>query len=328
VRYLWIGDGHAVASELSDCRKLADYILLQARVAGAPTVVFAGDQYDGHGTINLEVMAFWSDFFGKLKEQGFEVIAQVGNHDLPGNGQRHIHAMLAHKDQCTVVDKPYSDGHSLFMPYCHDPGEFVKACNEHPELKLVFAHQTFQGAKYDNSFYAPDGIDPEHISQETIVSGHIHTAQSFGKVHYLGAPRSRTLNDANQERNIWLLETKGGQLVSKTPISLSGICKQIIFFVDTPEDNRGEECDFHPQNDYRIDIVGPVDFVETRKQYYKQFQNVRIRTIPEKKAEIIVRESEGIEQAFVKFAQSFIPKYSTPKEHLYKMIKDRLQINV
>jgi len=41
--------------------------------------------------------------------------------------------------------------------------------------KILFCHQTFDGAKFENGFYAPDGFDFSGIKYEKIISGHIHT---------------------------------------------------------------------------------------------------------------------------------------------------------
>jgi hypothetical protein len=88
----------------------------------------------------------------------------------------------------------------LFVPYVHDPAEFVQICQQYPEAKTVVCHQTFAGSYFENGFLTPDGVEPNLLPQEQVISGHVHSPQRIGKVWYPGAPRWRTVSDANTER--------------------------------------------------------------------------------------------------------------------------------
>jgi hypothetical protein len=200
--------------------------------------------------------------------------------------------------------------------------EFVGVC-QRSNCSTVVCHQTFNGGTYDNGFYAKDGVEPESIPQKDIISGHIHTPQVFGKVFYLGSPRWQTLSDANVDRAIWLVEYNDyGEVVKKTPYDTGEVCTKIVHLVDEPDSPIS--LPLNPLMQWRIDIKGPVDFVERRKKEICG-PGIRIRTFPDSTSFVgQVRESDGIQVAFSRFLSKFEPKHGTSKQVLENMLKERL----
>jgi hypothetical protein len=45
----------------------------------------------------------------------------------------------------------------------------------------VVCHATFNGARYENGFYAKEALDPDAVPQKRIISGHIHTPASSAR---------------------------------------------------------------------------------------------------------------------------------------------------
>jgi len=189
VRALLVGDVHATPEELEDCQRLIDHVVAVARLRRVGAVVFMGDLYNTHNVMRVEVLAFWRRAFKTLNDAGLDVYVLVGNHDYAGEGLQ-IHALMAHEEQVTVVDRPMVLGHAgvLMLPYFSDRQAFVEAC--HVEIQLdgrrveggsVLCHQTFEGSKYENGFYAPDGVEPNLLPQKYVISGHIHTPRRSTK---------------------------------------------------------------------------------------------------------------------------------------------------
>ncbi len=328
MKYLVIGDYHATYSELDECNKLADFIISTLVGDDSLTALFLGDQFNDFSVINLHVLAFWQSFFERIQKTGRKAIALVGNHDQPGDGSIEKHALMAFKNIATIVDSPYENEDALFLPYYHTNAEFI-VNSMTSQKKTVFAHQAFYGGVYDNGLKIRegDGIDPSLVPQSHIISGHIHSPQEFGKVWHIGAPRARTRSDANIDRNLWIVEIDGfGEIVNKSPLPLKSICKQIVTIKDTSDSQPTIATDSNIE--YRIDIYGDESYIIERKSYYKQFTNVRFRTIPTQIKPATVKESDGIEMAFAKFVSEFKPKYNTDKQVLAKLIKDRLDIDV
>ena len=339
MKILAVGDVHIEPHTIDDCAALIQFVLQIAKETSPDLVLFLGDQYHHHSILHVPCLAFWKSAFTALRAAGLKVAALIGNHDMTGVEGANCHAMLAHTgDGVKIIDKPTLLGALLLMPYYSDREAFAKECVKYrpptPEeeevdqwqggqfARTVICHQTFQGGTYDNGFYAKDGIDTELIPQEKIISGHIHTPQSWGKTIYLGSPRWRTLSDANVERAIWLMEFEGGRLTKQTPYSTGDVCKRVWHLVDTPEAPISQV--FNTKDSYRVDIKGPADYVERRKKEL-QAPGVRVNCFPDQKSECLqVRESEGVEVAFKKFFGRYEAKYGTDKQILERMVKERL----
>lgn len=321
-KLLLIGDVHVVVEELDDCQALIDYIKPVALEHKA-RVCFMGDLFNTMSVIRSEVLNFWNTNFRTMNKLGIKVSALVGNHDFAGEGL-FDHALVAYETYVQVVDR-FADiaPGVLAVPYYSDHQTLIEIAQK-SKAKTLLAHQTFTGSTYDNGFYAPDGIDPDLIPQENIISGHIHSPQSFGKVTYIGAPRWRTLSDANIERAIWLYEFDGaGNVVNKTPFSTGNVCRQIKYLQDSPSEPISVELD--SSVDWRIDIKGPVDWIEKRKAELAG-PGVKIRTFKTEGTRPVVKESDGIGMAFQKYLNRFTPKYGTDKETLTVLAKDRLHV--
>lgn len=322
-KFLWVGDPHAEPHDLGDCRALADYVIKIA-VENDAVVVLAGDLYDTHAIIHADVQLFWWEFFEELRLRGITVIVLKGNHDQPGTEGSKATSLLAHYFHANcVLYGPKVVGKLLFCPYA-SAEDLVRWSEQHQDCKVLFCHQTFDGSVYDNGFFAGDGVDPNLIKQKLVISGHIHMPQAFGKVWYPGAPRWRTLNDANFDRALWLLEfSDDGDLLSKTAFDTGSVCRRIIAEEDTIAKPIDLEEAPAAKDEWHVTIKGPAAFVEERLPLFQG--RARVRTVrTDAKATVRVRESEGIAVAFDKFVDSFEPRRGTDKVVLKEMARDRV----
>jgi DNA repair exonuclease SbcCD nuclease subunit len=322
-RALYVGDPHAEAATIVDCQNLIDLVAETAKVEKADVIVNLGDSYHTHGVIALEVLAFWRHAFAQLAKTGAEVIALVGNHDQSGAEGSDSHSLMAHLDQIHAIDKAKTYRGVRWVPYIHDAETFYKACQEEVPSPLLVCHATFQGGTYDNGFYAADGFDPARVPQKQILSGHIHSPQEFGKVWYPGAPRWRTKSDANIERHIWVVDHFNGAIVSKKGISTGGSCRVIYEFEDTPEDPVMLAGYDFEKDDIRVCITGPSEYVDARKLELAP-TGVKLRTVKTDSARTKVRESEGVDKAFLKFVDAYVPQHGAAKPRLEALVRARL----
>lgn len=322
-KVLFVGDIHATPEELDDCDQLRWLVERTALAEQVDCVVLLGDSYHTHNIIRSEVMAFYRAWFKDWKKHPWETVALVGNHDYAGEG-RPEHAMLIHEDQVTVVDAPTVRGPLLLMPYYSNREKFVEDASFHPG-KVLVCHQTLYGSRYENGFMAEDGVDPADLPQTRVISGHIHTPQSFGKVTYIGAPRWRSLSDANEERAVWLYTFEDdGKLLGKAPVDTGTACRQIHYLVETP-DGPLLPADVDQRHDWRVDVHGPADFIEQRKAILKGM-GAKYRTFCTDRVEKRVRESEGIGSAFRSFLTHYTPRHGTRAEVLAALAKERLDV--
>lgn len=320
MKLLFVGDPHAEVEDLNDCFSLAQLIIDVAK-QNAATVVLAGDLYHTHAIIHAEVQYFWWAFFETLKNNKIPCIILKGNHDMPGLEGTKATALVAHIEQCmTVLYKPrHIFPGILFCPYTNGK-QLIEWSRVNGHCKTLFCHQTFDGSKYDSGFYAGDGINPDEIAQEQIISGHIHLPQEFGKVWYPGAPRWKTLADANTERAIWLLDFDDfGSLVTRKGFDTGLVCRKIYHLIDTPDSPKVIPND----GVVHLDIKGPTEWIEQRKPLFEG--KARIRTIKtDSQATVKVRESDGMSVAFDKWIDLFQPKHGTERTTLRQLAKERV----
>lgn len=312
--YLFIGDYHATEKELDDCERLAKYIIDILRSDTALVPVFLGDLYDTHGIIRAEVQKFWYDLFNLMPRKPIVI---TGNHDIPTNRHSSANSLLAHADHITLVAKNsmYAHEGNVFASYFTDKELFIKECNKYKETNLV-AHQTFSGAKYENGFPAKDGIEANLVPQTKIISGHIHTASSFGKVTYVGAPRWRSFFDANQKERFIYKMDRDLNIVERYPTS--SICRVMHHFVV----KEGEPLEIHPnlKDVYNIDIHGSQDFIKKQQPQYK-FARIRIFE-EEKEFATYISESDPLNVSVTKWANNYQPKNTHKDLFLEELKKD------
>jgi len=319
-KWLLIGDPHVVTDELKDCQALAQGI--EDTIKAHPDldyVVFLGDQHHNHALMHVEVLAFWRETFKRLKTLRPTVYALVGNHDQPGDGVSRNHAMMAYEDLVTVVDRPKITSGVLLLPYYHDQKQFLEAL-EGSRSRLVICHQTLDGSKYENGFYAKDGVPMAGLEDWHFISGHIHTPQAFGNVTYIGAPRWRSLSDANVDRSLVIMELTPGlppEILSK--IDTGEWCSRLIHIVDK-QDNP-VHIDVDPRHRYIVDLHGESGFIQAKKHFW---HGCRIRTFQTQDETPAVRESMGINQAIQAFIETYQPKYGTEITILRDMATKRI----
>ncbi len=322
-KILFVGDPHGRPEDLDDCESLITMVRLVADAQDVETIVFLGDQHHTMAVIRAEVLGFWRRALTDLGSH-WRVVFLLGNHDMPGDASSFSHALMAYEDMVnvTVVDRPtigVYDGH-LYMPYYHDPAKFVSDAGFYKTTTgVLICHQTFQGADY-GAFFAKEGVDPEAIPQTTVISGHIHKAQTFGKVHYLGSPRWMTVDDANSEKFLTVATFAEDGSISYQYFPTGDYCRRIIKLKDTPA--APAEATFNEKDRYYVDIEGPQEWIDQRRPLFAG--HARVVTRRTDKATAKVRESEGIDKALKKYLAAFKPSNGTPTGVLEDLVNARI----
>lgn len=316
MKYLLCGDPHFTYSELNECEKFGQFLIDQVRKNDVMPI-FLGDQFHTHSSISLPVLTLWKSIF---KELSGYFIALVGNHDQEYAGAVR-NSMSVFDNYGIIVNKPVVINDTLFTPYMKNSEDFIKTCNDN-KTHTVICHQTFNGSRYESGFYAtgPDCIEPDLVPQHQIISGHLHTPQEFGKVWYPGAPRWRTLSDANVDRALWIVDITNAGVIRQQGINTSSVCKKIWYFEQTPENIT--KIDFNGKDEYRVDVRGPQSFIDDYLKTFKQ-KNVKLRTFRTDKKQTLVRESDGIDLALKKWLEEFSENSAISKKELSAIIEDR-----
>jgi DNA repair exonuclease SbcCD nuclease subunit len=329
--YLLVGDPHVVVDELYDAEALLQLILKLVAAARYNGVVFLGDLHHNHSNVRVEVMQFWRKAFSEIRAKSLAsdltVHALVGNHDRPADANSTAHALQAYQDLVTAVDDPmWLTPGVIMLPYYHDPLKFIGACIGYVGAETLVCHQTFAAAKYENGFYAPDGVDPKDIPQEQVISGHIHTPQEFGKVWYPGAPRWRISTDANVYRALQAVTfDEDGKLTSRCAFSTDTYCRKLIDL--TFEEGKDQTMpELNGPAAISISLCGSPEWVEGSRKYWESSPNVTTRSFPTRERNAVVRESQGISKALEVFVEGFQVKNGTPVETIKAMVAERVRL--
>lgn len=328
-KILIVGDPHVTPLEIPDVTALMDLVVDTAESEKVDAVLILGDLYNTHDIVNTRCIDFWKKHLSRIK--GADLILLVGNHDQVTPTIRDPHALLSHEGYgYTIVDKPtvfeVKGVKFAALPYYYEPDEFIKEANGifDESLALLFCHQTFSGADKGMGFYDENAVDVNSIKFKTIISGHIHTPMKVGKVWYPGAPRWRTVADADvKNRGIYIWENN-----KVKAIKTDTICTRIYKLEDRQEEPL--EITLTPEQllkaDLRISIYGTQEYVSVRRTELTAKYNARCRTFPIVNKKIKISESEGILPAFKRFATSFNPPKETPIDILLKEADKRLSV--
>jgi DNA repair exonuclease SbcCD nuclease subunit len=315
MKSLYVGDMHVVSTEIDESGLLIEEIKDVASQNGVDEIRFSGDQFNSHDSVSVKVLDFWWKAFSALKKV-CDVACLVGNHDQSAPGdRRNVMSVFSH--MVRVVAEPQLLEPGVFAaPYLSEE-EFKKMAFP-AGTHTLFCHQTFDGTQYDNGFYAKDAVPAPDL--RTVISGHIHSAQVVGNVTYIGSPRWRNLNDANQEKFLWIFDSDESEtrFVTKTAVTSVKPIHHVVYRIGDPLP------DFSLRGEIRVDLSGPKSEVRDLAAELR-LKGIRVKEFPDPDREIRVRESDR--NSLKTFLAAFEPPYGTPKSELESEVVARAGTN-
>lgn len=322
MNHIIVGDVHMTSSSLLDCDRLLTFVNDVAVKEKARSVLFLGDQYNDHATLDVNCVAMWKTHIRHLLTH-CKVTMLVGNHDQVHATKSYPHALIVHPE-VSVVDKPQDAPHianAIAMPYIHEPKQFLEELNKtmRSGVKTLFCHQTFTGAKENSMVF--DGVAVDELPSMSVISGHIHTPQQVGdKVEYIGAPRWMTRSDANVKKNIWVYDDVACKLTRS--YKTSEVCSVFYHDVDTEKKQAVKPAELRDIDKWYVDIYGSAAYIKQRQAELGGL--ARIRTIVDTANPVVyISEVEGVEQAMSKYLDTVSAPNGTPVDDLKSEIHRR-----
>ena|ERR1700687_713717 len=290
MKVLRVGDPHVKVNNLEESEALLQFVLKLAIENNVDRIEILGDLFHTHAVLRLEVIKFWEKWLDRLSDYKETVVIE-GNHDQTGDYSTTYSALTIfkrlNKKNLIIVTKPTIIGPIGYIPYMHDNEKFIQAANElaNVEAKVLVVHQTLQGSKYESGFYASDGADSDRISEKIlhIISGHIHSLQEFGRVHYPGTGRWDTVTDANQPKGLWIYSHNDttGRVIDRTFYSTERVCSplyQLSYREGDPEPTI-------PEGRVALELIGTSEWVAKEKQKFKGKVSIKSKITDSKKLE-------------------------------------------
>lgn len=259
-KILFVGDPHIQPSNIEEATLLMSFIIETGKKEEVTDLVIAGDLFHTHAVIRMEVLNFWIEWSKKFSENFERTHLLCGNHDMKGDKQTEgnmsaLDPLKGMYPNVYVWSHPGISQGLGFIPYTSNHEKFVEWTQElyKEGATRIFCHQTFDGSKYDNGFYAPDGIDQKLLPEfEEVVSGHIHTEQRIGNVFYPGTPKWDTLSDANEKKGIWI----SSKALDWKKIETGHVCSPIIKKQILEESFEEKDLEIEPNARVILELLG------------------------------------------------------------------------
>lgn len=223
-KVLLVGDPHLKIGALKEAGSFLDKLLAIVQDGHYSKVVVLGDLFDTFAVIRSEIMSLWASFLSSASAHS-EIVLIVGNHDMAGeNGGAHALEPFKSFKNVTVVDGPHVLEPSVYCaPFYRNNEEFINFCKNLPDGSILFCHQSFNGAQFENGFYDPHGVDPSAVSHlSAVISGHIHKNQELGNIWYPGTPFQMNFSDAGENKGVFeiSLDGSGYNVLNKLDIGM------------------------------------------------------------------------------------------------------------
>lgn len=290
MKILRIGDPHVKPANIEESERLMEFIFAQAKHFNVDVIEILGDLFDTMSIIRLEVLEFWRKWLVKFSEE-FKVIVLVGNHDQSGNMSSNQHALSSfvnmNPGKLIIVDRPLILESIGYLPFIRNNDEFVSQANllAAGGARFLVSHTEYAGSKFDNGMYAPHGVDPDKIDPRltTLLSGHVHTEQEFGRVIYPGTARWASASDANKRKGIWLYEhSDQGTMASRGFISTESVCVPIVSIEWKEGDPQPE---FPTNAKVSVELIGTSNWIQQQKAVLKGQVSIRTKITDSKRVE-------------------------------------------
>lgn len=275
MKILRVGDPHIRPSNIVEAEKLMQFILDIIKNAKVDRLEILGDLFHTHAVVRLEVLEFWDRWLQNFSDI-IETVVLVGNHDQGGDHNSDSHALTVFKriknERLKIIDRPTILGSFGYLPYIHSTSVLLESARglASQGAKTLVCHATFSGSQFDNGFYAPEGVNPDDIPFDTIISGHIHKEQIIanGKVDYPGTAKWDTASDANEHKGVWLYEHDPitGKTINRDKISTAKVVTPIVSFKWV----EGEDAPNIPDGaKASVELVGSSDWITKQKSKLK-----------------------------------------------------------
>lgn len=274
-KILYVGDPHFKHTQKDECERLMAFVHEQAIKNKVDKLVILGDLNDTHGFLRTDNLVFWEKWL-KLLSDHQELDVLVGNHDRKNQSddsdQENSLSIynLIEKDGLNIISSSVQFGIFAFVPYIHNKELFIQTANQLAKqgAKVLICHGEFDGGTYDNGYYIPDGIKPDQLNYDLVISGHIHTRMDLGKVKHPGAPRWMTSSDANKEKGLWLVthDDLTGVISHEEYLDTSKVCTPIRSYVYKEGD---VEPVVEPGSRTHIEFIGSSEWISKQKAKFK-----------------------------------------------------------
>lgn len=197
-----------------DCEDFVDWFIKQAKANGCETGIFCGDWNHNRNSLNLTTMDAGIRSLEKLGAAFENFYMFAGNHDLYYKDKRDIKSteFARHIPGITVVDDVIVIEDVALVPWL--VGDEWKRVQK-LECKYMFGHFELPAFLMNAMVRMPDHgeLTAHHLQKPKYVfSGHFHSRQQQGNIHYIGNAFPHNYADAwDDRRGMMILDRENDQ---------------------------------------------------------------------------------------------------------------------
>ena len=206
-KILCIGDLHLSHSRLELCSKVLKWIEEVIFQLNPDKIVYLGDVFDTHAVIRSECLCIWTNHLSSVLE--YPVYWICGNHEFFKPNDSTYNALIPfaawNNKNLNVITTPTQLDGLGFIPYLTKDKSWPQVTHGFTS-KIIFTHNTFIGADFGFK-RADEGIKLSDVTNELVISGHIHKRQLLENVTYPGTPYAWSAHDVDQKKGLMVLNS-------------------------------------------------------------------------------------------------------------------------
>lgn len=314
--YLCIGDLHFGEKGNSDKfnQQVLDFLRWCVDYANDPKngidfIVQFGDYFHTRHKIDVSTLNYGIRGAEILSEFGSgNVFVLTGNHDLYYLDRLDVSSVRTLRELVTVVDTEtvLDDGDSsvLMTPWVANGEQWDSIVDKSTEIEYLFGHFELNGFKINDGYEMEHGYTPTALKHfKRVITGHYHSSQTKGNITYLGTPYPITMNEANEDHGVFVLNTKTDSLDFVQYDAIKVLSITLDEYLDIADDLDPENTSIRIEFPDDFDDESLID--ETREKLTQRgFGEVKIKYTSKKVSEVLssvveVEEVENIDQSVV-----------------------------
>lgn len=302
-----------------------NWVVEQSHEYGVDTIVQAGDYFHQRNKIQVDTLQYGVKGAQILNDSGLAVYVLAGNHDLFYLDRLDVSSLAAIDSYVTIVDETFMVGDKLLLaPWVTDGESWDSLINMASDDIYCVGHFELNGFMVNDRYVMEHGFSPVALRAfRKVYSGHYHSRQIKDNVEYLGTPLPITMNEANEEHGVMILNIESGE---ETWIPYEKV-KVVSIPYDQLEDFLNSSPDPHTTT-IRVEFPDALEdetLIQKARNDLKEvgFDEVKIKYKGKKASELMeqtvdsVEEVDNIDEAVVRFINE-------ASENVSGVEKDRL----
>lgn len=188
---------HNSRTHNQDCIDFLDWFIVEAKKRNSETCIMLGDWHHHRASINVSTLNFSMVALSKLNDAFENMYFITGNHDLYYKEKRELNSipMADLYPNIHLVDEVLEVGDVAIVPWLVGT-EWKKVSTI--KSKYMFGHFELPRFRMNAQVEMPDHGQlsaDDFTHQDYIFSGHFHSRQQKGIIHYIGNPFGHNYSD-------------------------------------------------------------------------------------------------------------------------------------